>query len=189
MRSFAVAIILCCILLGACKEKTKSDIATKKDSEYPLIIDSLKVTKVYDETKWRVYCYRCDDTLTFQKSVKDTGKVYFGSLNLKFDTVNVTKDRMEIYFVFEYKGKVCDDNMIRNSGVRGVVFNNSLDSVLNYISGDEAWLIKETCQDTSHCKSRFVNPLQPEVVRFINEHKTELNPWFYQMAKKKGVLK
>ena len=88
------------------------------------------------------------------------------------------------------KGEICDDELVRNSPIRGVVFNNSYDSVLYYtITSHSHPYLSITCPDMSNCPSRFVNPLQPEVVKFINDHKTELNPWFYQMAKKKGVLK
>ncbi|MDR2272052.1 MAG: hypothetical protein LBF27_14195 [Sphingobacterium sp.] len=188
MRNFAALISFCFFFLFACREKSKSNISEKKISEYPQIIDSLGLSKAYDEAKWRVYCYKCDDTLVFLNTLLDSNKIYFGSLDLKFDTVIVSNVQTEISFVFVYKGKVCDNDLIRNSGVRGVVYNKTLDSVIHYISGDDSWSISETCPDTSNCRSRIINPMQPEVLKFITEHKTELNPWFYKMAKEKGIL-
>ena len=189
MRIITISLAIAICTSSSCDNSKKSHNSKESTDKYPRIIDSMRLNEVYDKTKWLMYCFQCDDTLTFQKKWNDTNKVYFGTLELKFNEVRTLKDETEINFFFIYKGKNTDDDLVRNSAIRGVVYKKGTDSVLYYSLGTDVLpYMKDSCPDPKNCGSRFINPLQPEVVKFIHDHKKELDPWFYKTAQKKGIL-
>jgi hypothetical protein len=193
MKQNTITLLVClCLFLFSCKTEGKKDESpVLSKSEYPRIIDSLGFKDLYNETKWLMYCYQCDDTLKIMKydTLKDF--VTFGTLELKFDEVDKYKDSgFDIRFNFYYKGIPCTSENIQSSPIWGMVYANKAGKKVYYIAhGDVMNYMKDSCAPGRPCPSRFVNPLQPEVVRYINDNRKKLNPWFYREAKKRGVLK
>lgn len=190
MRNLIISLVSSLCIFSSCNSSKSTKISNESEDYYPRVIDSLGLNKIYDKTKWLMYCYQCDDTLIFQKKWKDSNKVYFGFLKLNFEGIKIHQEQLEVNFSFIYKEKNTNDDLVRNSAIRGIVFKYGTDSVLYYSMGTDALTyLRDSCPDLQKCRSRFVDPLQPEVTKFINDHKTELDPWFYKMAQKKGILK
>jgi hypothetical protein len=192
MKQTAIILLTCLCIACSCKTESPKDEApvVLSKSEYPRIIDSLRLNELYNETKWLMYCYQCDDTLKIIKSDTLKDLVTFGMLELKFDTVDVYDTMFDIRFNFYYKGIPCTGENIRSSPIWGMVYAHPTGKKLNYVvqSGNMNYM-RDSCAPKGPCRSRFVNPLQPEVVKYINDNKAKLNPWFYNEAKKRGVLK
>jgi hypothetical protein len=192
MKQIIVTLLVClCLCLFSCKTASrKEESLTQFKSEYPQIVDSLGFIELYNETKWLMYCYQCDDTLEAIDSSILGDSITYGMLELRFDTIRDYKDNgIEINFNFYYNDTKCDSFSPKVS-IWGIVYSKKDNKVMYYVKHtDFANYTKDSCVDGRPCPSRFINPLQPEVVKYINDNKAKLNPWFYREAKKRGVLK
>ncbi len=174
----------CLIFFCGCQNSAKSREFIKKN-EYPDTISKLGIQKMYDNIKWNIYCIFCDKKIIFDLEISDTPSV--ASLDLRFKGLERRKDTFELYYSFYYKDTLeCRNSNIREPGnlVSGAAFTKEKDSILYYTSTSilgRFWQIGAT--------SRYSNPLQPDVISFIQENKNKLHPWFLSEAKKRGVVK
>lgn len=192
-------IILLIAVLLSCSNATNEDTSKKKTNEYPVIVDSLGVQHLYDKTKWTVYIAKCTDTPKAENGqyILNPAKG-FGSYELKFDSLVIRRDTLSFYFDFYENDtnviSVINYREMANSYVNGLMFYENMDSFeICYVSNHSYFIwdcigvdSEEIYDTTTH---RYLKPLQPEVIQYINDNKKDLHPWFYNEAKKRGVIK
>lgn len=185
-------LIILCALIAACNTKPSSDQnnANKSDTinqqeAYPLDIVRLGLEQWYDKTKWALYCIYCDDSVRFQKHTGIHDSITFASLDLKFENVKQFNDTTEINVFFYLRDTIkCDLETTKNSEVAsGAGFKKGSDSIIYYTSTTTLSRFWKTGPG-----SRYENPLQPEVVAYIKSNKQKLSAWFYDEAKKRGII-
>jgi hypothetical protein len=154
----------------------------------PKVADSLGVRKQCDEAKWRLYCLYCDSIVRFKTASLNSKKLTFGELTSYFFDIDKHSDTVDIYFGFYYSDP--RKETYYNHNFIGVSFckNNKTNKRSVYISPTPAKYWEFNC-DPKNCRSRYVKPLQPDVIAYIRKNKSKLNPWFYKEAVKRGVLK
>lgn len=171
------------LFITACKNSEREkELTNDLKSEYPRIVDSLGVQNLYNKTKWNLYCLYCDDTIIVKNKA---GLETFASKELKFDTLILSGDSLEINLKFQCGELPCDE-MMKNDVLAGIVYRYGTDSILCYSSNSTLrylWV-----QSPVSAKSRLVDPLQPDVIKYINDNRTKLNTWFYNEAVRRGVL-
>lgn len=57
--------------------------------DYPKEIKSLGIEKLFDKTKWYLYCITSDQKLDFTVVANHKGNVTYGTLPIKFDHLEV----------------------------------------------------------------------------------------------------
>ena len=150
---------------------------------YPLEIESLHVQDLYDSARWYIYTRYCD-VLYKPKSDSLLSKP-FGELELKFDNLSTKDDTLALIFNFMYKGQPVLPSTMREYKqlATGVGFNVKTKKKIYIISSNT------TIAYTGNPKSGYENPLQPEVIKYINENRDKLNNCFSELAKEKGIMK
>ena len=178
---------------------------------YPRIIDSLNLQELYDSTKWYLYVYHSMSNpmiIDYNDGSKTPLNYNFCSLELRFHSVEVFNDTTKIYFYFyvndstvlnienfsSNKLKHLRDYSSLEPYINGRMFSKYLDSkhVCYLIKGTNFGYIcvsplPRLPEDT--VIYRIYQPLQPDVIVFINENKEKLHPWFYKEAVRRGVIK
>jgi hypothetical protein len=157
---------------------------------YPAVIDSLNIRDLYDSARWLTYCINCDDTCFFHKQdhVKDT-LVTFGELKIvNYDTKLYNNDTIDISFKFlmdTIRAYPSDANSRASLGAQYKISTKNLLTTIEYTTLKYRLLFGMP----KIKKNRAFFPLQPEVVKYINNNKDKLNPWFHDEAKRRGVIK
>lgn len=177
------------ILLFSCnnnkeKESNQSSLERTEDSLYPKIIDSLNAQSLYNVAKWNLYCIYCDDTVQFLQKTMDNEPITYASLDLRLESVHRKEDTTEMHFSFYKDSLKCDENTVRKDGkifADGIIFKG--DSVSAYTTRTTMRSFSET-----YPGSRFVNPLQPEVLTYIKNNQSRLHKWFRDEAKRRGII-
>ena len=146
---------------------------------YPRIIDSLKMNALYDEAKWRFYCMHCAETDNWSDSCSSLSSGSFGVLPVKFSEVFMKGDSTELYFY------IPRSNDQRNPFLlfEGVGHSKGPNSHYYYIA-DIAWRYDSVRGLTDP----FIFLYQNKAGRFIRKFKDRLDPWFRNMAIKRGIL-
>jgi hypothetical protein len=149
------------------------------------LLDSMHLSRFDDSAKWRLYTYYCDEIITNAKWKNQLvySNILVGSLPLKLTFLNYENDTISMVYNFIYKDSVrLSDLQFDNSIFDGVVYKVSTGKLVYFISG-EGFAFQHGS------KTRFENPLQPEVVKFIKENQKKINHWFRNEAKRKGIIK
>lgn len=155
--------------------------------EYPKEVKEIKVEKLYDKTKWALYCIHCDELCIFDKSKGIHDSITFGSLPLKLKEVYRHNDTTDFYFYFYYNDSLkCDYTLINNEKIDlGAAYFKGNDSIIYY--NELSWAnIYIPGRDP---RSRYIKQLQPEVIGYIKRNRETLNPWFRGEAIKRGIIK
>ncbi len=149
---------------------------------YPSTVDSLKVKDLYDSARWYVYTLQCDKKY-LPKS--DTSKsVTFGELPLGFRDLISEHDTIIINLDFMDNNKPIISGMTRDYKQlsTGVGFDiNTRKKIFMVFSGG--------IQSEKGSKTRYENPMQPEVVKYIRNNWDKLNECFRELAEQKGISK
>lgn len=183
------AIYITFIIITFCSSCFARDTTKVKSGEYPLEIKHLGLEHLYDKSKWMLYCMECDAKLKFREETNIHDDITCGMLPLKFDHLEIRNDTIEIDFYFYYKSKKVDWKLVDGMPTWGTVFKRNSDSIIMYSARDEYRYFMHSCVDpTVECPFRTVNPLQPEVIKYIKENRDKLDPWFRQEAIKRGVI-
>lgn len=188
---YITAIVIPLIVFSACKTNTlnsKKSAPIVKDEQYPTEIANAGYQRLFDETKWRLYCIHCDQKIVFlNKSLGDN--VTFSQCQLEFDQLKKRADSVEIDFMFYYKNiKLNGASLLMTLPTYGAVFKLP-DSLVEYSSRDNVRYFSHRCIDPAKgCNDRYINPLQPEVISYIKQNKAKINPWFRKEAIKRGVI-
>jgi len=171
IKLFAILTILICV--GCNNEKSK-DVSQKSIiSLYPKEIDSLGYKDIFDTAKFYLYAYDCDKKFAL---INDTTKkdMYLSYLPLEYDTLKIKGDTAEFYFMYRYKEVKLDPNSLKEfvHYKNGIAFNLKNKKPL-YLTTDRNLIVKEVGN-----QSRFVNPLQKEVIEFVKSNAENINQWF-----------
>lgn len=184
------------LLLFACKIKN-SDENDSYLPKYPLIIDSLKVSELFDETKWNIYLLYCMDTPRANSGTPILeNRIVYGNLDLKFDSISVSIDTFRFYFDF-YVNDTLALNVFTFRDLKGyangmMFYSNMSPYKKCYVYNHSEWswgcieVDSKEIYDT--ITKRQLKPLQPDVIKYLNKHQQELNPWLLKEAKKRGVI-
>jgi hypothetical protein len=146
------------------------------------LIDSIGAHDLYTEAKWRAYTYKCDDTVRWRIPSKIDTTITMSALDITLRDVKILHDTIEFYFNYAFGSLPFDFDVIDNCKIKAVGFKQQENKVLYYIS-DCGFSYKD-----NDSNSRFTNPIQPEVISFIKNHKSQLNPWFKDESEKRGII-
>jgi hypothetical protein len=188
----AIVSLISCKSPSSNEEKTTASLHKDNvQNEYPKLIDSMGIKDLYDSARWLTYCINCDDTCAFNEEshIKDT-IVTFGELDLlDRGTKLYSKDTIDITF------KILMDTIeasfrekrpsSASNGVQYKISDKTLLSVIEYHDLPYHGVYGIPRRENE----RMFAPLQPEVIKYINVNKNKLNPWFYNEAKRRGVIK
>ena len=143
----------------------------------------MHVQDLYDSARWYIYTRYCD-VLYKPKSDSLLSKP-FGELELKFDNLWIKNDTAALIFYFTYKGEAILPSMMREYKqlATGVVFDVKTKTKIYIISSNTTITYK------GDPTSRYENPLQPEVIKYIKENWDKLNECFRELAERKGINK
>ena len=181
-----ISLITSCHTSDQKEEKSNGPSKKIKEETYPKKVKDLKVESRYDKSKWALYCIYCDDTVKFEPDTKIKDFITFASLDLKLEDVKQFKDTTELLFYFYYKDTLkCDYKVFKNLLVAtGTGFIKDSDSIRYYTA--EGYGMTKFSQRGD--RNPFANPLQPEVIKYINNNIEKLSPWFRDEAKRRGIL-
>ncbi len=166
---------------------TQTDTTLQNNYGYPEEIIQLGKEKLFENTKWFLYCLYCDQKVKLINSqIPDT--VTYGTLPLMFDKILIINDSIEIDFTFMYKNMRVNEATAYPAPIWGLLYN-SQDSIVSFSSmGSMRYSYFVSIKDPEHSKNRKIKPLQPEVIQYIKENKDKLDPWFRKEAIKRGVI-
>jgi hypothetical protein len=178
------------LLLGCTNNDNKPKDATipvedvRLEVNYQKIIDSLGAGKLYNETKWLMYCIHCDVLPEWRKAYSHLPKRPCAFLDLKLMGVEKKDSIIKIWCDFYYNDTLSYNiNTVEN-------YTRILDGVeFNINSGKHRYLNGTASFVEVNPLSRFDNELQKDVIRFISQNKDSLNPWFREEANHRGVLR
>lgn len=175
-------------LIYSCTQSHKG--STYKADTYPRLIDSLSLRKYYDDGKWLMSCYYCDDTVIPEVKYLDMipKNMTYGELQVKPTYIKlIGTDTLELNFGHFYKDTLLCSYAANRTHLHiwGMAYDIKHDSILyftNEVSNLTFW-----CPQP--CGSRLGNPIQPEVVKYVQSHRDVLDPWFKAEAIERKVLK
>lgn len=179
-------ILLLLFSLYSCRTHSDKEAIYEPCKGYPAVITQFELQHQFDNTKWMLYCLHCDEKLNFQSTLNNKD-VTFGELPLRFTMFNIRKDSIEIGFKFYYNDRPCDIQLVKNIIDVGAVYKYGSDTVVYWISPTTMKYFYVRCL-VADCPSRYVNPLQPEVYKYIRNNHKKLNPWFRKEAIRRGVI-
>lgn len=162
-------------------EQKKNEIANDSCFVYPSEIDSLHIQDLFDSARWYIYTLQCDENY-MPKS--DTSKsISFGELPLRFDNLFIKNDTVSLLFNFMDKEQIILPSMTRDYKqlATGVGFNFKAKKKIYIISSNT------TITSKNNPTSRYENPMQPEVIKYIKDNWDKLNDCFRELAERKGI--
>jgi SpoVK/Ycf46/Vps4 family AAA+-type ATPase len=147
------------------------------------MVDSLHLQDLYDSARWYIYTEYCD-VLYLPKTDSLLSKSY-GEIELKFYSLFIKNDTAKLSFDFIDKGEIIMSSMTRDnrSSNTGVGFDlKTRKKIYESYPGF-------TYTSKGDPKSRYENPLQPEVLKYIRENWDKLDNCFRELAKQKGITR
>jgi hypothetical protein len=139
---------------------------------------------MYDSAKWYIFTYNCDQ---LYKPARDSSvNIPYSKLELRFLSFAILHDTVRMGFSFMDNGRTILPAMTRDLTL--VMSGVGFDSVTRkkiFMMGPGYYM--KTMGDFDP-RSRYKNPLQPEVVEFIKTHKDDLDPWFRDEAKRRKII-
>ena len=181
MRYYFLIIVLILFSCNSNQQNTKQkEIEIKKDecSLYPSVVDSLQIKDLYDSAKWYVYTFQCDEKYFPQGD--STKSTTLGELPLGFRYAGIKHDTLEIIFNFMEHNQIILPSMIAGKLSTGVGFDLKTKSKIYMMFAGGKVSYKEN-------SSRYINPLQPEVMDYIKINWDKLNNCFRGLAEQKGL--
>lgn len=175
-------IFIGCNTSSSHQEAAKTGNDTSKIDAYPKEVLEHHMTDLYDAAKWYIYTYNCDQ---LYKPTRDSSlNIPFSNLELRFLSLAISHDTVRMGFSFMDNGKIILPAMTRD--VTQVISGVGFDAVTR----KKIFMIGSgyDMKSKGDPRSRYENPLQPEVVEFIKTHKDDLNPWFQDEAKRRKII-
>lgn len=169
-------------------QSVKSEHIDKED--YPQEIVGLGVERLYDKTKWYIYCSSADRKVKFRPelNIVDTNLTY-GMLPLNFELIEVRADSIEINFYFSYNDRKLDVLTVLNEPAWGCVYIGKSEKIREITSTRYYRYTGVVCEDTANCPDLFDDIDMLRLTQFVNLHKDKLAPWFRKEAIQRGVIK
>jgi hypothetical protein len=152
---------------------------------YPKIIDSLHLQDLYDSARWYIYTQYCD-VLYLPQTDSLLSKPY-GEIELELNNTFtfIKNDTANLSFSFIDKGKHILTSMTRDNMPTATAVGFDLKTRKKiYVAFSNALYTSK-----GNPKSRYENPLQPEVLRYIKENWDKLDNCFRELAEQKGITK
>ena len=186
MRYYFLIIALIAFSCNSNYRDTKQkESVTKRDNcfTYPSEVDSLHVKDLYDSARWYVYAWYCD--MPYKPKYESLIGKSFGELELKFYNLAVKHDTLELNFNFIDKGQAILPSMMKEYKelVTGVGFNMRGKEKIYMLSPNG---FSKTIKGGAN---RYENPLQPEVIKYLNDNWDKLNDCFRKLAEQKAIKK
>jgi hypothetical protein len=175
-----ILILFSCNLNQQNRNQKKTKIKSDNCFVYPSIIDSLQLKDLFDSARWLVYTLQCDKKYLPKNDTSIS--MTFGELPLSFRNTMIKHDSLEIIFEFTDKGQTILPSITRDykETTTGVGFNIKTKTKIYMIFNGGTVTYKGS-------GSRYVNPLQPEVVNYIKTNWDKLNNCFRKLAEEKGI--
>lgn len=149
---------------------------------YPRVVDSLRLRDLYDSTIWHVYTWNCDRK--FLPKSDSSKNLYYGFLPLEFKDLAIKGDTVEFHCYFTYNNEMILPGMTRDfSEISSGVGYSIKERKRIYMWSPSGYISK-----LAGPNNRFENPLQPDVVKFINDNKLNLNDMFRIFATLRGAV-
>jgi hypothetical protein len=181
----SLMVLLFCFASCQLKEKKNIDLVTYSESCkscYPADIDSLHLQTLYDSARWVIFTWQCD--FPYRPKADTLVNKTFGELLLSFDHLIMKGDTIEFRFKYIDSNKTIGSYAVRDfiELVTGVGYT-SVSHEKIYVSSPNGfnW-------HTDDPNSRYINPLQPNVIDYIKRNKAKLNPWFREEAVRRKVI-
>lgn len=197
MKSF-ILVILSIIIISSCKDEitfSGTDEIAKQQIKFEQTIDSLGIRKAHENVKWILYCIYCDDTVKTGDSIIKHNITY-GTLPLRMTYLSYPyTDTIAGFYAFYYNDTIeLDFTGVKEWViVNGAGYKQNQDTLV-YLLTRYGNISNVSCTDTikytrETCPIRELNPLQPEVIKYIRENQDKLDPWFRKEAIRRGVIR
>lgn len=183
----AVIIFIC-----TCKENAENSVKAEKKTYFDSIenknmelLNSYNLLQLNDTAKWLLYAIHCDDSCTegrgrFKQSLVKTPLSFF---KMKLNYVAKKSDTLSLLYNFLYDDSLYIERINSDKGItNGIMFDVKNNKIIGYIIGEAIF------SQAGNPDSRYVNPLQSEVIAFIKRNKDKLNPWFREEAKRRKII-
>lgn len=158
------------LLVISCKQKTEKTTCFY----YPKQIDSLQIGDLYDTARLYIFTWLCD---------RKIDGYYRGQFELKYMDFFMRNDTIELFFSHSLPKERQDTTAFSDYTHRtSIAFNIKSKQKL------WGWDINGFSDALEPSDERFKNPATNEVVNFIRENKTILDPCFTELAKKTHLL-
>jgi hypothetical protein len=158
------------------------------EDRYPMEIDSLALNKLYDKSRWFIYCGQSYNQLIFKKQTGIHDSITYGMLPLIFDRLQINGDTVEIDWLFYYKGKRVDGKLVENVPAWGTVFKKASDKVLEISTRTDVGYFGYECPPNDSCPGLEPMIQKPEIINYIKQNKNKIDPWFRKEAIKRGLI-
>ena len=172
------------------------------DKHYPDEIQKLGVEKLYDKTNWFLYAIlynkkmKINDRLLHNNSsIKpedfhvDTN-ITFGMLPLRFEHIELRHDSLEMHFSLYFHGLYINDLVEDGPLSIGCVFANRFnDEIVSVAGRGVVKYYMKVCNIQGDKCIPFENEIKaPEIRQYLLANKSQVKPWFYREAIKRGVI-
>jgi hypothetical protein len=186
MRHYLLIAILILFSCNSNQQQVKSKpvkINNDKCHIYPSAIDSLHAQDLYDSARWFIYTWHCD--MPYLPKVDSLRIGTFGELELRFNRVFYKNNTLDIDFYFIDNGESVLTGSTRDTRelATGVRFDFAAKRKLAMLSRN-SYSIQVNGE-----KSRYENPLQPEVISYIKGNWDKLDDCFRKLVEQKGIRK
>ncbi|MBS1780440.1 MAG: hypothetical protein JST70_14000 [Bacteroidetes bacterium] len=179
---------------------------SKVDSMYektvPEEIQKLGIQILYDKTKWYLYSITCMRKLRFEPNAEYTDtnlkmripvdtNITYGMLPMRLESVNISNDSIEVHMRFYYNDILISEDIVANvPQAWGCVYQNRTDDEIVAVAGrGDIRYWKRGCKSPNDCIP-FENSIKiAEIRQYLLANKSKADPWFYQEAIKRGVIK
>lgn len=165
-----LTVVLSFLSLIACERKRPST----ECFNYPKQIDSLQIRDLYDTARLYLFTWLCD---------REVDGYYRGQFELKYNYFFMRNDSIELFFINSLpkklkKSTTASDYIHRSSFAFNIKTKQKL----------WGWDINGFSDGIHHGDIRFESPASTEVLNFIKNYKSILNPCFLELAERKNLL-
>lgn len=178
-------------LTMACSNAESNKKKSQKENEYVIreksvlsYLQSQNYLRMNDSAKWYLYNIYCDDTVPSSK-IKSSKRICLSFLKLKPVSIGYSSDSLafEIGYLFFYNDTIplLELNTKYGSMIRAVSFDVKTKRVIGFAYGDGSYT------KVVGNESRFVNPVQSDVIKFVKENKDYINEWYKIELLRHGV--
>jgi len=178
-RNYLIVTLINIFLIGCNLSDKKNSVNDIKQDETFFLKEDTLIRNV----KFAMYCIYADSKFAFVKD--STTLINYSECNLKVDTISRFSDTLELGIHFYYKDKQVNFNEIVENGITKigrVLYDTAQNKIVQYVTSEYLGI---TIGDR---KSRFFNPLQPDVIEYIKSNREKLNPWFKEEAKRRRII-
>ncbi len=149
------------------------------------LIDSLKLNKIIEDLKWRIYCTCCHDTLISRIANLKTD-LTFGEFKLDLIDFSINKHIYTFSYLLHYNKIYYDATIFCCSRFYYKIDYDIKKNKIIYIYAPAIDL--ELGEGKNKDNINFFISIQPEAISYIRNNSQKIDPWFLTEAKKRGVF-